>query len=143
MWSISKENKEWKFKFKATENVQTGWKSVIFVPCVVPFPVTVSCTPSLLSIAAWTGIHLHLQLLMRFEDATIQAQNLFCNPILLYDKQEFSLLNNCSTSFLPVNLWIASPVSRCFAFFSFFNKASQSQAMDQIFVLNQEDSAFA
>ena len=80
---------------------------------------------------------------MRFEDATKQAQDLFCSPISFYDEQEFSLFNICTTFFLPVNLWIVSPVSKCFAFFYFFNEASQSQATDQILVLNSEDSVFA
>ena len=111
--------------------------------CVVSFPVKVSCTPSLLSVVAWTGIPLHVWILMRFEDAFLQAQDLLCNPILLYDEQESGLFQFCTISFLPVNLWIVDPVSRCFAFLFFINKPSQSQAMDQILVLNWEDSIFA
>ena len=100
--------------------LQIGWKSVILVSCVEPFPVKVSCTPPLLSIVACTGIPLHISLLMRFEDATIQDQDLPCNPISLYDEQEFSLFNICIISFLPANLWIVSLVSRCFCILFFF-----------------------
>ena len=116
-WKKSPLNKQFSKRFSKrlqSKPSQIGWKSVIFVSCVVPFPVKVSWTTSLLSIVAWTGIPLHMWLLMLFENATIQAQDLFCSPISFYDE-------------LSVNLWIVSPISRCFAFFSFFNK---SQVMD-------------
>ena len=61
---------------------------------------------------------------MRFEDATIQAQDLFCNPVSLYDVQEVSFFNICSTSFLQVNSELSIQKVDALHFFSFFNKSS-------------------
>ena len=75
---------------------------------------------------------------MRIENATIQAKDIFCNPMSLFDEQELRLFNICTTFFLYLIYGCSVQEVNAFHFFSFFflNKVYQSQAMDQILVLN-------
>ena len=123
--------------------LHNDWKSVIFASWVVFFSVNVPCMSSLLSIIACNGSFFNMLLLIRFLETTIVAHDLFCNLMLLYHEQTFSLCNIWITSFLPVRRWIVRPVMSCFPFLPGVSKFSQSNAIAHILAPKSEDKVLA